>query len=133
MKLQDSKIVTNKVRYLTVGGFNTVVGYFIGVFGYMIFHDYLPLVMIGVISNILAISFSFVTYKLFVFQTQGRWLTEYLKSYIVYGSSALLGIGLLWLLVGQLTVSIWFAQGIIIIFTIIVSYLGHSRFTFRRA
>ena len=133
MKLQDSKIVTNKVRYLTVGGFNTVVGYFIGVFGYMIFHDYLPLVMIGVISNILAISFSFVTYKLFVFQTQGRWLTEYLKSYIVYGSSALLGIGLLWLLVGQLTVSIWFAKGIIIIFTIIVSYLGHSRFTFRRA
>ncbi len=89
--------------------------------------------MIGVISNILAISFSFVTYKLFVFQTQGRWLTEYLKSYIVYGSSALLGIGLLWLLVGQLMVSIWIAQGIIIIITIIVSYLGHSRFTFRRA
>ena len=133
MKLQNSKLVTNKVRYLTVGGFNTVVGYFIGVFGYMIFHDYLPLVMIGVISNILAISFSFVTYKLFVFQTQGRWITEYLKSYVVYGSSALLGIGLLWLLVGQLTVSIWFAQGIIIIITITVSYLGHSRFTFRRA
>jgi putative flippase GtrA len=35
--------------------------------------------------------------------------------------------------VGKLAISIWFAQGLIIIITIIVSYLGHNRFTFRNS
>ncbi len=133
MNLQDKYKPNQKIRYLLVGVLNTIVGYGIGVFGYILLKAYISLIEIGVVTNILAITFSFITYKWFVFQTKGRWVYEYLRSYLVYGGTALFGIALLWLLVGQWALSIWLAQGIIIVLTIIVSYIGHSRFTFHRS
>jgi putative flippase GtrA len=120
------------LRYLVVGGFNTAIGYGIGVGSYLLLASHLPILLIGVIGNVIAISISFVTYKIFVFKTQGQWLTEYAKAFVVYGAMALLGIALLWLLVGQLQLSIWIAQGIIIGATVVISYLSHARFTFHR-
>ncbi len=130
--MQSSSIPSKKARYIVVGALNTAVGYGIGVIGYLLLESRVSLIGIGIICNIVAITFSFVTYKCWVFQTKGQWLTEYARCYFVYGGTAVLGIGLLWLLVGKLAISIWFAQGLIIIITIIVSYLGHNRFTFRR-
>jgi putative flippase GtrA len=130
--VQSSSIPSKKARYIVVGALNTAVGYGIGVIGYLLLENRVSLIGIGIICNIVAITFSFVTYKCWVFQTKGQWLTEYARCYLVYGGTAVLGVGLLWLLVGKLAISIWFAQGLIIIITIIVSYLGHNRFTFRR-
>lgn len=130
--MQSSSIPSKKARYIVVGALNTAVGYGIGVIGYLLLESRVSLIGIGIICNIVAITFSFVTYKCWVFQTKGQWLTEYARCYLVYGGTAVLGVGLLWLLVGKLAISIWFAQGLIIIITIIVSYLGHNRFTFRR-
>jgi putative flippase GtrA len=120
------------LRYLVVGGFNTMIGYGVGVGSYLFLASHLPILAIGLIGNVIAISISFVTYKIFVFKTQGQWLIEYAKAFVVYGAMALLGIALLWLLVGQLHLSIWLAQGIIIGTTVVISYLSHARFTFHR-
>lgn len=122
-----------ELRYLLVGGFNTLVGYGLGVGLYLAFADRLHILVIGLIANILAITVSFTTYKYLVFCSPGRWLAEYLRSYLVYGSSALIGIMLLWLLVDGLRLPIWLAQGLAMLLTIIASYLGHDRFTFRRS
>lgn len=119
-------------RYLLVGGFNTLVGYGLGVGLYLALAARLHILVIGVIANVLAITVSFTTYKYLVFRSPGRWLVEYLRSYLVYGGSALVGIMLLWLLVDGLRLPIWLAQGLAIILTVIASYLGHDRFTFRR-
>ena len=125
-------VAKRALRYLVVGGFNTAIGYGIGVGSYLLLASHLPILLIGVIGNVIAISISFVTYKIFVFKTQGQWLTEYAKAFVVYGAMALLGIALLWLLVGHLQLSIWIAQGIIIGATVVISYLSHARFTFHR-
>ena len=122
-----------ELRYLLVGGFNTLFGYSLGVGLYLALSLWLHILIIAVIGNLIAISVSFTTYKLLVFQTRGRWLREYLKSYVVYGGSAVLGTVLLWFLVDGLALPIWIAQGLAILITAIVSYIGHSRFTFRRA
>jgi putative flippase GtrA len=121
-----------KVRYLLVGGLNTLLGYTIGVGIYKAFDNNLDIVWIGLISNILSITVSFLSYKILVFRTKGMWLAEYMKSYIVYGGIALIGIFFLWLFVDKMNISIWLAQALVIGLTVIVSYLGHSRFTFRR-
>ncbi len=120
-------------RYLLVGGFNTLVGYSLGVGLYLALSPLLHILVIGVIANILAITVSFTTYKHLVFHTHGHWLEEYLRSYVVYGGTAVLGIMLLWLLVDGLRLPIWVAQGIAMLLTVIVSYLGHARFTFHRS
>lgn len=119
-------------RYLLVGGFNTLVGYGLGVGLYLALADRLHILVIGLIANVLAISFSFTSYKYLVFRSPGHWLAEYLRSYLVYGGSAVVGIMLLWLLVDGLRLPIWLAQGVAMSMTIVASYLGHDRFTFRR-
>lgn len=121
-----------KIRYLLAGGFNTLVGYSIGVVLYKALESNLSIVWIGLISNILSITVSFLSYKTLVFKTKGMWLIEYMKSYIVYGGIALIGIFFLWLFVDKMKISIWLAQALVIGLTVTVSYLGHSRFTFRR-
>ena len=124
-------IDAQKVRYLAAGGVNTVVGYGVGVAAYQLLVDSLHIVVIGILANIVTITFSFLTYKTLVFQTKGQWLQEYLKAYVVYGGVAIIGIFLLWLFVNKLDLSIWVAQGLAIMLTVAASYIGHARFTFR--
>ena len=119
------------LRYLLAGGWNTVFGYGIGVGLYTILSSQLHVAVIAAIANILAITMSFLTYKLFVFKTTGNWLSEYGRSYLVYGSMALLSIVLLWAMVDYLGMDIWYAQALVILLTVGVSYLGHKFFTFR--
>ena len=121
-----------ELRYLVVGGINTLFGYGLGVGLYLALSPMLHILVIGVIGSVIAITFSFTTYKLFVFGTRGHWLREYLRSYVVYGGTGVLGIRLVWVLVDGLRMPIWIAQGIAILLTVLVSYLGHARFTFRR-
>lgn len=122
-----------ELRYLIVGGMNTLFGYSLGVGLYLALSPILHILIIGVIGNVIGITFSFITYKGLVFQTRGDWLMEYLKSYLVYGGSAALGIPVLWLLVDGLAIPIWLAQALAMSITIMVSYIGHDRFTFHRA
>ena len=119
------------LRYLLAGGWNTVFGYGIGVGLYTILSSQLHVAVIAAIANIFAITMSFLTYKLFVFKTTGNWLSEYGRSYLVYGSMALLSIVLLWAMVDYLGMDIWYAQALVILLTVGVSYLGHKFFTFR--
>jgi len=106
-------------------------GYGVVVWLYLWLSTDMHIVWIGVIANILAITMSFMTHKIFVFRSREYWLYEYLRSYVVYGSVSLIGILILWLLVDGLSVNIWIAQGVAIILTVIVSYIGHSRYTFK--
>lgn len=122
---------SRKLKYLIVGGANTVFGYVVGVGLYELLTPLFSIWVIGAISNICAITFSFVSYKLFVFRTKGQWLCEYLKAYLVYGVMALVGVVLLWLYVDIFVFSIWLAQALVIISTVILSYIGHARITFR--
>ena len=121
-----------RIRYLLVGGLNTLVGYSIGIAIYKAFSDSLGILWIGVISNILSITVAFLSYKTLVFKTKGMWLTEYMKSYLVYGGIAVIGIIFLWVFVDKMKISIWLAQALVMGMTVIISYLGHSRLTFRR-
>ncbi len=121
-----------KTRYLLIGGINTLFGYLVGIYTYKLLNDKFGILWVGLIANIIAISFSFVSYKLWVFKTRGRWLTEYLKSYIVYGSSALMATSLLWIFIDRIRLSIWLAQALALVGAIVLSYIGHTRITFYR-
>ncbi len=126
------KLNTPKIRYLLAGGWNTVFGYSVGVILYYAFSNSLHVIAIGLLANFFAITMSFLTYKLFVFRTKGDWVREYFRSYLVYGAMALLGICMLWFMVDGFKIPFWLAQGLVILFTVIISYVGHSRFTFRK-
>lgn len=122
---------SDKIKYVIVGGINTAAGYLIGILVYKFLFEQFGIWLVGLVSNILSISFSFVTYKQLVFKTSGNWVREYFRCYVTYGALALAGMFLLWMFVQRLNLTIWVAQGLIITCTMLLSYIGHKRYTFR--
>jgi len=104
----------------------------VGVGLYSLLSQMLNTILIAILANIVAISMSFLTYKLFVFRTKGNWLQEYLRSYITYGATAIAGVFFFWFFIEILKVSIWATQVILIIVTIIISYCINTYFIFAR-
>ena len=122
-----------KLRYIVAGAVNTIFGYLVGVQLYKILFLDFHILLIGILINIINISFSFITYKIFVFETRDGWILEYLKSYITYGISAIVGVSLLWGMISIMDLSIWYAQAYSMVLVAILSYFGHNHFTFKKS
>lgn len=121
-----------RARYLLAGSWNTVFGYCIGVLFYYLLHNLFHTLVIIVLANILNISMSFLTYKIFVFKTRGNWVFEYIRCYVVYGNIALIGMLLIWALVDFFMVPFWIAQALVLVVSVTLSYVAHARFTFKK-
>ena len=130
-KLLQRAIVSQKIRYLIVGCWNTLFGYLAGLLIYNWLGKNLNVIIIGVIANVLAITMAYITNKIFVFKTKGNWTKEYFKAWMLYGTTTAIGIGLLWVLVDIFEIHFWLAQGLVTIILIFTAYIGNLRFTFR--
>ena len=122
------------IRYLVVGGFNTLAGYSIyALFNYLL-TDKVPFsyLFASALSNVVAITISFLTYKCFVFKTKGNFIREYLRCYAVYGFSFLLGLVLLSILVEGIGINSYLAGALLIPVGVIISFLGHRNYSFRQ-
>jgi putative flippase GtrA len=119
-------------KFLIFGIINTLFGYFTGITIYFLLFDLLGIIIIGIITNIISISFSFVVFKLFVFKTKNtNWIKEYFRGYIVYGIKAIISILMLWACIDILELNIFISQAIAILTTTIITYKGHKNFTFK--
>lgn len=122
---------TTQIRYLCAAIWNTAFGYTVGIVVFELFNDSSKIILIGIASNVISISMSFIVYKIFVFRTDGNWLNEYLRCYVIYGSTSVISIFVLWVTVSKMSLNIYMAQAIAILCSVIFSYLGHKKYTFR--
>lgn len=128
-------------RYLLVGGFNTLFGYalfallnwaFTGMGSYSYMYA-------AVLGNLIAISVAFLGYKWFVFRTHGNYLAEWIRCLGVYGTSMLIGLAGLPILVTilrrhlhQPELAPYIAAAIMVPVTVLFSFLGHKNISFRQ-
>lgn len=122
---------SSKFRYLIAGGWNTIFGYSLGVILFLLLTDSVHTAFIAFICNLISMAMSFVTYKLFVFRTKGNWIKEYFKACLVYGNVAIISIVVIWILVDLVGLNIWISQALAILVTVVISYFGHEKFTFK--
>jgi putative flippase GtrA len=141
VKLTSDKSASQFIRYLLVGGFNTAFGYGLfallnwsftgfGTFSYM---------YAAVLSNLVAITVAFLGYKWFVFRTRGNYLIEWLRCLGVYGSSMVIGLVCLPILVTILRRTLlkpvqapYLAAAMLSVVTVVFSFLGHRSISFRQ-
>ena len=119
-------------KFLVVGSINTVFAYGFGILSYFLFYKNFGIIFVGILNNIVGISFSFILFKLFVFMTRNtNWFHEYLRSYVVYGIKGIFGIFILWLTIEVLKWNIYISHGLSMLSTILITYKGHKSYTFR--
>ncbi len=123
--------LSEKLRFLMVGGFNTVVSFLI----FAIFTIWLGklnyqicLFLSWLVSSII----SFSTQKVFVWRTKGFWIKEYCKCCISWGVSYLINASILEIFVKILQFNIYIGQMIAIIITAIATYILFKNFAFKR-
>ncbi len=121
-----------KFRFLLVGSWNALFAYLSAVGIYYLLNRYVGLFFVSVISNVIAITMSFTTNKIFVFRLKGHWLREYLRSYVIYGGNLTIGIVGLWYLSGVIGIPVVFAQGFLVMLGVLIAFFGHQKFTFKR-
>lgn len=129
-------------RYLVVGIWNTAFGY--GTFALLtaLLDRYIPASYLAasLLSSVLNITVSFLGYKWFVFKTKGNYLKEWARCLMVYSGSIVLGLALLpptvFLVIyvgGNPSASPYIAGALIMALQVIISFVGHKRFSFQQS
>jgi putative flippase GtrA len=128
-----------KVRFIVVGIWNTIFGYlvFVGLdtfFAYIFFRRYVAYMTAMVLSNIIAISNAFIFHKYITFKSPIKGIGiifEYFKFFTTYIITFCISLVLLPLFVELCNVSPKVAGAFVILVCTVISYFGHSRFSFR--
>ena len=119
--------LSDKIRFLIVGGFNAGVSYLI----YSAFciilgeHAYqIALALAWIISSVV----SFTTQKFFVFRAKGNWMKEYLKCCTTWVFSYMINAGLLEIIVKVLHINVFIAQIIATLSAAVFTYILFKKF-----
>ena len=117
-----------KIRFLLVGGYNTVFSYFL----------YVLLVYFGLNAQIsLLISFavssvnSYLTQKFYVFLTKGNYLNEYLKCLTTWFGSYVLNAVLLFVFMHFFNLNAYIGELIVLILLTVYSFVALKYFAFK--
>lgn len=119
-----------KLRYLLVGGFNTVLGYLLFVFMVLILGwTYKAALVTG---YIISTNISIFTMRYYVFRSSGNLKREYAKAWSVYFFAMLINYAAMYVMVDVCAVSELAAQGVYTIFITVLTYILHKSFSFSK-
>ena len=123
--------LSDKIRFLFVGGFNAGVSYVIYSAFCIVLGDsayQIALALAWAISSIV----SYTTQKFLVFEGKGNWVKEYLKCCTTWFFSYLINAGLLEFIVKILHLNVFVAQIVATIVSAIFTYVFFKKFAFRK-
>ncbi len=119
-----------KIRFLLIGGLNTGISYLLFVaLLYLIgeAHYQKALVLAWALSSFI----SFTLQKIFVFQSKGAWLTEYVRCLATWAIAYAINAGVLELSVRYAELPPYAAQLFALAFTTILTYFLFKYFAFK--
>jgi putative flippase GtrA len=125
--LQDGRF-----RFLGIGAINTGFAFLVfAVLQATVGHSVNYMIVL-LIAHVLGVLEAFVLYRLMVFRVKGNVLLDLARFESVYVVALGVNAALLPVLVEFGHLPVILSQGVIVVFTSAVSYLGHKHFSFRR-
>ena len=127
-----------KIRFFLIGIWNTIFGYlaYVGLdflFALIFQKRYVAYMTAAVLSNIIATISAFLFHKYITFKSKVRGksvITEFFKFYSTYTATTILGFASLPVFVEVLKIDPKISGALLIPVVAVVSYFGHSRFSF---
>ena len=124
----ESLFKIQQIRFLFVGGLNTIVGY--GTYALFIFFGVNYLIA-NTLSTIIGVIHSYIWNRNFTFKSSKSVKKEILKFVLVYGVSYLIGTLNILILVSLFNINEYISGGINLVFTTLISWFGHKYFSFK--
>jgi putative flippase GtrA len=132
-----------KLRYLLVGGFNTVFAYSIlailiwtyekiNISNNLNLNEEIIANLALFTQYVLCVNVSFITMKYYVFQSKGNWRAEFVKAWSVYIFLYLINAPIMTFLMVTMNLHALVAQAIYLIFSTIITYILHKYYSFRK-
>lgn len=121
---------SRKLRFLIVGGWNTLFGYLSFYVLYLLAADRLHYLTIAVVAHLVAVTQSYVMQRRVVFRSDAPIPGEFLRFNASLIGTLLFSLLAMYLLVEAATLSPLIAQAIVILTSVILSYVLHSRVSF---
>lgn len=132
-----------KLRYLLVGGFNTVFAYSIlailiwtyekiNISNNLNLNEEIIANLALFTQYVLCVNLSFITMKYYVFQSKGNWRAEFVKAWSVYIFLYLINAPIMTFLMVTMNLHALVAQAIYLIFSTIITYILHKYYSFRK-
>lgn len=128
-KLIDCIFKKKEIRFIFVGGINTIVGY--GSYAILLFIS-VDYILANFLSTIIGVINSYIWNKLFTFKSYRRSLKELFRFILVYAVNYLLNLVLLVICVDHLLIDKYISGIICLFVTTIISYAGHNFFVFKK-
>lgn len=119
-----------RLRFLIVGGWNTLFGYVAFLILYWLLHRRLHYLVIGVLSHLIAMINAFTCHRLWVFRSRGPLVAEFIRFNLAQLFVLGCALASLWVLVTFLQINPLVGQAFVTIGAVVVSYLTHRRFSF---
>lgn len=121
-----------RLRYLIVGGWNTIFGYALFVALHWLLGTRVHYLLILLIVQIISILNAYVAYKHFVFKTRGNVMVEFVRFNVIYVALFVFNMIALPFFVEVLKLSTTVSQGIIVSIAAGLGYLGHKTISFAK-
>jgi putative flippase GtrA len=127
-----------KIRFFLIGVWNTIFGYLVYIsldylLAFVFQKRYVAYMTAAIVSNIIATISAFLFHKHITFKSTVRGkgvMIEFFKFYSTYTATTILGFALLPFFVEVLKIDPKISGALLIPIVAIVSYFGHSRFSF---
>ena len=120
-----------RFRFLVIGAINTGFGYALFPLLFLLLGKRVHYLGVAILSHAIAVAIAFVLHRRYAFRAEGPWLPQYLRFNVGYLASFGIGLAGMALLVGRAHWSPLVAQPVLMTVTIVLSYLWHSRVSFR--
>ncbi len=120
-----------KVRFLLVGGYNTVFSYLIYALFLYMSNGTQPQIALA-LSFLLSSINSYLTQKIYVFNTRSNYISEYIRCLGTWSVGYLINTVLLWFFISYLEINPYVAQLLISIIISVNSYVLLKYFAFQK-
>ena len=120
--------ISQKIRFLLVGGFNTVFAY--SVYALLVAGFELPYLFALIIQNLITINVSIITMRYYVFQSHGNFGREYAKAWGVYIWMFFFNSMFLSFLIEVCHLNELLAQALYLCVSTLLTYILHKYFSF---
>jgi putative flippase GtrA len=123
--------LNEKFRYLIIGAYNTFVGYGIFVVLWILWGQLLHYIAVLCISHAISVINAFISYRTFVFRKRGAAWGDFFRFNLVYLGAFTFNVLALPFLIEVLKLYPLVAQALVVVVTIVASYISHKKFSFR--